>query len=108
GGPADFASGRKQEKRRDAGGRDKTPSRSCPAQKRKNFVSKGADHSAALRGPFSLGSQGFGRSPPRQRRPRHFVGWRCPASWFARPARQPRWPPTHETRTGVRSSNKSN
>jgi hypothetical protein len=33
------------------GGNDRTPSRSCLVQKRKNFVSRGADHFAALRGP---------------------------------------------------------
>src|ERR1035437_8196480 len=40
---------------RGAGDRNKTLSRSCPAQKSKNFVSRGADHSAVLRGPFSPG-----------------------------------------------------
>src|ERR1039458_3021147 len=33
---------------------DKTLSCSCLVSKRKNFVSRGADHSAALRGPFRL------------------------------------------------------
>ena len=36
--------------------RNKTLSCSCPTQKRKNFVSRGADHFAALRGPFPPGS----------------------------------------------------
>ena len=40
---------------RGAGDRNKTLSRSCPAQKSKNFVSTGADHFAALRGPSRLG-----------------------------------------------------
>src|ERR1035437_1535691 len=38
-----------------AGDRDKTLSCSCPAPKSKNFVSRGAEHSAALRVPFRLG-----------------------------------------------------
>src|ERR1019366_7305166 len=39
------------------GGRNKTLSCSCLVQKRKNFVSRGGDHSAALRGPSRLGLQ---------------------------------------------------
>jgi hypothetical protein len=37
---------------------DKTLSRFCPVQKSKNFVSRGAEHSAALRVPFRLGGKG--------------------------------------------------
>ena len=39
----------------DAGHAHKTLSRSCLVQKRKNSVSRGADHFAALRGPFPPG-----------------------------------------------------
>jgi hypothetical protein len=37
--------------------RDKTLSRFCPVQKSKNFVSRGQEHSAALRVPFRLGGK---------------------------------------------------
>jgi hypothetical protein len=36
---------------------DKTTSCSYPAEKSKNFVSRGAEHSAALRVPFRLGGK---------------------------------------------------
>ena len=66
-------------------GNDKTLSCSCPAEKRKNFVSRAADHSAALRGPFR----------PKSKRTRLCrVGWTellvaaaslPPARWWADP-----------------------
>jgi hypothetical protein len=40
-----------------AGDLDKTLSCSCPAQKRKNFVSRGQEHSTALRVPCRLGGK---------------------------------------------------
>src|ERR1039458_3270683 len=47
-----------------AGDRDKTLSRFCPVQKSKTFVSRGQDHSAALRVPFRLGSRKLARPVP--------------------------------------------
>ena len=47
-----------------AGDRDKTVSCSRLVSKRKNFVSRGADHSAALRVPFRLGSRKLARPVP--------------------------------------------
>jgi hypothetical protein len=45
----------KEQHKRGAGDHDKTVSRSCLVQKRKNFVSRGADHFAALRGLAAWG-----------------------------------------------------
>jgi hypothetical protein len=47
-----------------AGDHDKTVSCSCPAPKSKNFVSRGKEHSAALRVPFRLGSRKLARPVP--------------------------------------------
>ena len=53
-----FRSRSPEQSERGAGDRDRTLSRSCPAQKSKNFVSKARSRSAALRGSFRLVQKG--------------------------------------------------
>jgi hypothetical protein len=69
---ARFRSTSPEQLKRGAANRDRTVSRSCPAQKSKNFVSRTWSRSAALRGSFRLGPErALGRSPLRECQRRH-------------------------------------
>src|ERR1035437_8271752 len=76
----------------DAGHAHKTLSRSCLVQKRKNSVSRGAGHSAALRGPSRLGSRRLAGPVSVPRAPGR--GGVAPESWSVPPMRQAALPTT--------------
>ena len=71
---ARFRSTSPEQLKRGAANRDRTVSRSCPAQKSKKFVSRAWSRSAALRGSFRLGPERLlCRSPLRRCQRRHPV-----------------------------------
>src|ERR1035437_5188703 len=89
-----------------AGDRDKTVSCSRLVSKRKNFVSRGEDPSAALRGTSRLGVEkflGLLRPPA----PSPCPGGVQPRILGCATPRQPRCPPAHGNRTGGRTATKA-
>jgi hypothetical protein len=69
-----------------------TLSCSCLVSKRKNFVSRDADHSAALRGPFPPGVEKSARPVPPASAFLMALGVEPPVSWLVRPPRQAKLP----------------